>query len=383
MRPDERSPRLGPNEPLIGHEGSRSRLETPCLVLNRAVLSENLVIGARLARHGKKKLRPHLKAHKTAKIAALQRDLGASGFCVASVGEAAIFAELGFNDLLVTSTYATEGKMMRMLSLIDRGCRAISVIDNVDVGRRLARMAAERSLTVEVMIDVRMKRPRSGCATPSDARDIAKLVEACSNLTLTGLQVYAGHLSHAWRLEDRRQGWAEAQGRTSDFLAAVQEVCPRELILSGGSTGNAMWDVEDPTLSEVQWGSYALMDVEYLLVEPIESVWSFQPALLVATSVVSTNAQDVVTLDFGFKHVISRYGLHPQVHRGAPSGTDVQATSDEHGSLALPPSAIDLAAHVELVVPHCDPTMNLYDLVHVVDGDILVDIWPIDARGAF
>lgn len=375
--------RLGPNVDLIGIEGSRSRLETPCLVVDQASLRANLTVGADLAQRCGKALRPHLKAHKTARIAAMQLDLGASGFCVATVGEAAMFAGLGYNDLLITSTYATEGKMARVLRLIQGGCRIISVIDNLDVARRLAKMVAERGVVADVMIDVRMKRPRSGCAEPSDAREIATLVEASDCLELRGLQVYAGHLSHEWSLSERRAGWEAANRRASTFVEAVQEVCSRELILSGGSTGTANLDLNDPTMSEVQWGSYALMDVEYLHVEPAEGAWPFRPALMVATSVVSANAAEVVTLDFGFKHVVSRYGRNPVINRGAPSGTEVHPTSDEHGSLALSPGAIDLGALVELVVPHCDPTMNLFDQVHVVEGERLVDIWPIEARGAF
>ena len=36
---------------------------------------------------------------------------------------------------------------------------------------------------------------------------------------------------------------------------------------------------------------------------------------------------------------------------------------------------------LEVVVPHCDPVVNLYDVIHVVRADRVVDVWPIDARG--
>jgi D-serine deaminase-like pyridoxal phosphate-dependent protein len=37
---------------------------------------------------------------------------------------------------------------------------------------------------------------------------------------------------------------------------------------------------------------------------------------------------------------------------------------------------------LECLTPHCDPTVNLHNVYHVVEGDTLIDIWPIDARGA-
>ncbi|HBM87299.1 MAG TPA: threonine aldolase, partial [Rhodobiaceae bacterium] len=40
-----------------------------------------------------------------------------------------------------------------------------------------------------------------------------------------------------------------------------------------------------------------------------------------------------------------------------------------------------LGTTLTAVTPHCDPTVNLYDAYHVLEDDMLVDIWPIEARG--
>jgi 3-hydroxy-D-aspartate aldolase len=57
---------------------------------------------------------------------------------------------------------------------------------------------------------------------------------------------------------------------------------------------------------------------------------------------------------------------------------------DEHSALIAPEIGTQLQPGdlVSLTVPHCDPTVNLYDFYHVVAGDTLVDIWPVSARGA-
>jgi 3-hydroxy-D-aspartate aldolase len=112
------------------------------------------------------------------------------------------------------------------------------------------------------------------------------------------------------------------------------------------------------------------------------NVPAFETALFVATAVVSTNAPGYVTTDAGLK-AFATDGPAPEVAIGAPEGSRYQFFGDEHGKLILPDGAEKppLGTRIECVTPHCDPTVNLYDIYHVVRGDTLIDIWPIDARG--
>jgi D-serine deaminase-like pyridoxal phosphate-dependent protein len=125
------------------------------------------------------------------------------------------------------------------------------------------------------------------------------------------------------------------------------------------------------------------MDVEYNAVDLRgDGKPHFEPALFVATTVVSCNAKAFVTTDGGLKRFATD-GPKPEPARGAPPGSSYEFMGDEHGAL-IPPEDVRLAlgAVVECLTPHCDPTVNLYDHYHVVRGDELVDIWPVDARGA-
>jgi D-serine deaminase-like pyridoxal phosphate-dependent protein len=108
----------------------------------------------------------------------------------------------------------------------------------------------------------------------------------------------------------------------------------------------------------------------------------FETALTLRNSVVSTNAKGFVTIDGGYK-CFATDGPKPIVHAGAPAGARYEFFGDEHGRLifAEDGDTIPLGAAVELMTPHCDPTVNLHDYYHVVQGDQLVDIWPIDGRG--
>jgi D-serine deaminase-like pyridoxal phosphate-dependent protein len=154
-------------------------------------------------------------------------------------------------------------------------------------------------------------------------------------------------------------------------------------IVSGAGTGTFDLDPEARVLTELQVGSYVFMDVDYhRALADGRNAPPFETALFVSTAVVSVNAPGYVTCDGGLK-CFATDGPAPEPASGAPRGSRYEFFGDEHGRLVLPPGAPKppLGAIVECVTPHCDPTVNLHDFYHVVRGDTLVDIWPVDARG--
>jgi 3-hydroxy-D-aspartate aldolase len=128
-----------------------------------------------------------------------------------------------------------------------------------------------------------------------------------------------------------------------------------------------------------------VMDVEYGDVElRAGQPTVFEPALFVRTTVVSNNAAGMVTTDAGLKRFATD-GPKPRIARGAPDGAIYAFGGDEHGCVVFADASqsLPLGAAIECIAPHCDPTVNLYDHFHCVRGDDLVDIWPVDARGAY
>ena len=108
----------------------------------------------------------------------------------------------------------------------------------------------------------------------------------------------------------------------------------------------------------------------------------FATALSVEARVISANHTALVTVDAGFKAFATEAGA-PVIIGGAASGCVYQFMGDEHGCV-VPPRGVAPPALGDIVsfsAPHCDPTVNLYDAYHVVRGDTLVAIWPIEARG--
>jgi D-serine deaminase-like pyridoxal phosphate-dependent protein len=114
-----------------------------------------------------------------------------------------------------------------------------------------------------------------------------------------------------------------------------------------------------------------------------EDAHTIEAALSVQTTVISANGDGLAITDAGLKRFATD-GPPPEILRGAPEGSSYIFKGDEHGAIVLPEGIRDLplGTVIECLTPHCDPTVNLYDVYHVVRGDRLVDIWPVDARGA-
>lgn len=381
---------LGPNAALIGQPGSRDRLATPCLVLDRVGLARNIATAAAFCRDRQIALRPHAKSHKCAAIAYLQMKAGAAGLCVATVGEAEAFARAGITDLLITSTFSQPNKFDRAIALAAQGYRITLVADDPAMVDHVAARAAQRKTVVDVLVDVDLGRHRNGVTSAEQAVAVAKRIAASPALRLAGIQAYASHISHLPTYAERLAASQGCARFITEIRAAIAAAGYPLNHVTGGSTGTFFMDPGLDCYSELQCGSYVFNDVEYRGLDlddnkaHIESASPFAASLYVKVSVIGRNVPGRVTCDGGNKH-FSAKGTLPAFLKPPVEGAVYRPDSDEHGIIELPDGAVqpDLGAQFELIVPHCDPTVNLYDHFHVVEGDQLVDIWPIEARGAF
>ncbi len=372
------------NAHLLGMAEGRLQLETPCLLVDLDVLENNIATAARYAKQSGKELWPHLKAHKCVGIAKLQKSWGAEGFCVASIGEAEVFAEAGFDRLLITSTFCTNKQIERINALLNTGVNLSVVIDSLEIIEPLNRLCTNQN-KLNILIDIDMGRQRSGCSSVEHATELARQLLDAKNLNLEGIQTYAGQLSHMQNLTKRREAAREAESRADQFKKAIREAANlTEIRCTGGSTGTFMLDINSQPLTELQWGTYLFMDEEYSAIEydAAGSGNPFEPSLFVASRVISANGDSFVTMDAGNKRFANQYGVSPRPTRGAPDNATFKPTSDEHGCLMCQP-ILPLGSLVELSVPHSDPTINLFDYIHAVRGSTLTNIWRIDARGVY
>lgn len=379
-------PRPSPNTDLIGQPGGRNQLSTPCLILDIDAFERNV---ARMAAHCSDlgiALRPHGKAHKCVEIARRQIAAGAVGLCVVNIGEAEVFAAAGIPGILITSPLSTAAKMNRFVRLA-ADANVTAVVDNPDGAKALAAMAQAVGVRVPVMLDLDLGRARTGVTEVADAVDLGKFLAADPAFDLRGMQAYAGHLSHEPDHAARRGGAASAAKKIRTVVEGLAAQGVAIETVSGGSTGTCFLEPQAGGITEAQFGSYVFMDAEYDAIPLTEDDdRPFEPSLFVAVSVVSRSLPDQATADGGYKHFLGK-SVAPRIVRGLADGTAAAYAlwSDEHGRIDIADGGGELVpGHgIECYVPHCDPTLNLYDHLHVVRGDDLIDIWPIDARGVY
>jgi D-serine deaminase-like pyridoxal phosphate-dependent protein len=368
---------------LIGRQGSRADLNTPVLVLDVEALDRNIAAMAGLAAGRGVALRPHAKTHKSVDIAQRQIAAGAVGVCCAKIGEAEALADGGVTGILITSPVAAPRAVERLAALAARAEGLMAVVDHPAVAARLDAALGDAGARLGVLIDIDPGIARTGVASPEKAVELARAIAALPRLDGRGVQFYCGVQQHVEDYAERRAAIVERTAYLQQVIAALAAAGFAPPIVSGGGTGTHRIDLDLGVFTELQAGSYVFMDKQYGDCDLTgDGNAPFEVSLGVDARVVSANHAGLVTIDAGFKSLSTDGGV-AVVRDGAGEGAAFFFMGDEHAALAAPGIGERLAPGdcVSLIVPHCDPTVNLYDHYHVVAGDTLVAIWPVTARG--
>jgi 3-hydroxy-D-aspartate aldolase len=343
---------------------SKLEIPTPALLLDLDAFEGNLALMADRVKQSGKSLRPHAKAHKCVEIARRQIDAGAIGVCVATVAEAELMSSAGITGLLLTSPLADPLKMARVVAT-----GAMVAVDHAEqvAWYNAAGRSADR--TIDVLIDLDVGDHRTGARSTQQAIEIATAIGKASHLRFRGLQGYSVSGSHTSGIEARRQVSQSAFHSAIATRDAIARMGFEVEILTGGSTGT--WDIDTQLdeVTELQAGSYVLMDLAYgKLGLP------FRRALTVLTTVVSANHDGFVSVDGGFKAFATDRGYGPEAVE--LPGSKYRWGGDEFGYLDshnLP----KLGDKIEFIPPHCDPTVNLYDRIYVSRKEAVQAVWPV------
>jgi D-serine deaminase-like pyridoxal phosphate-dependent protein len=346
---------------------------TPALIVDVAALDRNIARMAAFFAAGPCRLRPHFKAHKTPEIARRQLAAGSCvGLTCATVGEAEVAAEL-CDDLLIANEIVSPDKCARVAALA-REIAVTVAIDSTAGIEALASAARAGGVTLGVLIDVNVGQGRCGVVPGDAAVALARSAAATAGLTLRGVMGYEGHLQP---LRDRGERDARARAAMHELVGTARRIrdqrIPCEVVSSGG-TGTYDISGRVDGVTEIQAGSYALMDTDYSSVGV-----PFEQAFFVLGTIVSRPLPERCVADCGHKSMTKDHG-HPSVR--AVSGATVTALNDEHAVIAVPAScALSIGDRVQLTPSHTDPTVNLHDVLYAVEGERVIDVWPIAARG--
>jgi D-serine deaminase-like pyridoxal phosphate-dependent protein len=356
-------------------------LETPMPIVDLDRLASNLDRAATYAKSHGLALRPHIKTHKSPRIASEQLKRGAVGVTCATPFEAEVMSAV-CGDILVAYPPVGAARATRLTMLPDSvkltvALDSLRAIDDVAAAAR----ASDRPISVYVELDLGMHRV--GVPHVDDAIALARAVCERPPLEFEGIAFYPGHVRDAVGQQASKLEQLDAALR--DALHAFDRAGMRPSVVSGGSTPT-MWNTHELSgVTEFRPGTYVYNDRTTAAIEAC--AWD-DCALTVLATVVSTAVPNQAVIDAGSKAL----GREPM--RGTDSEDDfgcvlgrndvvVKSMSEEHGILDLSSTTWrpSVGEKVRIIPNHVCVVVHLNDIIAGVRGEIVETTWPVAARG--
>jgi D-serine deaminase-like pyridoxal phosphate-dependent protein len=349
----------------------RDELITPALVLDIDAAQRNIDhMASELKQMGAATIRPHYKTHKSPDLARRQLQAGAAGLSMATVWEAAILAAAGMDDLFVVNTVAHPAKL-RVLAELAREHRMLVAVDEAANAAAVSAAAVTAGSTLGIMVEVDTGMDRCGTDSAADCLALARQVTELPGLRFEGITGYEGHCSMTPDHDLRHERQRAAMKFFTDVAGQLEAdgiPCP---IRSAGGIATWNWTAAYPGVTEIQAGTYVVMDNFHGRMVP-----GFEHSLTIAATVISRQSGKVI-VDAGNKSVADPADVTMVGH-----DHPVLRFDEEHGIFdAAGGSPLRVGDPVRLVPGYSPSTVNWYDAYHVVQGDIVVDIWPVIPRG--
>ena len=353
------------------------QLDTPSLVVDIGVLERNIETMHSFFRDSDVKLRPRVDVHLCPAIAHKQLAAGGTvgGITVTTLGQAEVFSQSGFTDILVANLVVTPQKIARLCSLA-RHAKMTVAVDNVRNVGDLSDAATEAGVALNVVALISTGPDQFGVEPGAPAVDLARSAADAPGLCFAGLMTAGDAILEA----DPERLESESRRRVQPVLD-TREMAERAglavgVVSTGGSYNYELVAVMDG-VTEVPAGTYALMDESYRAYRS-----QFSPAARVISSVTSLPEDGLAIVDGGHKAIGSDTGF-PSVD---VPGAVVKGLSAEHGSLILDVAAnglLSLEDRVWFTPYDMGDCVNLHDYMHVVRDGSLEAIWDIPARGRY
>jgi D-serine deaminase-like pyridoxal phosphate-dependent protein len=358
-----------------------SEIETPALVVDLDILHRNLRRVAEYAHQYGLSLRPHTKTHKSVLLAKRQLELGAAGLTVAKVSEAEVMLGAGPADLLVAFPIVGRGKLARLME-VARRTHVTVALDSLAAARELSEAAREAHVDVGVLAEFDAGLGRVGVTPGESLLQLARAIRELPHLEFRGLTFYPGHIKDLDAEGMRALGQlSELVGRIrADFERAGIEVA----IVSGGSTPTLFHSHEIEGLTEIRPGTYlfndlntvrsggcAMEDCAATILATVVSVARPGNMIIDGGSKTFSSDRPVKSTEVTFGHVVE-----------APAAR-FHKMNEEHGFIDVGNVDREFAVgdRVRVIPNHICVAVNLHERVYGVRGDLVEEIWNVDARG--
>lgn len=342
-------------------------LETPALLVDLDGMEKNLLHISAVLRDKPVRLRPHFKAHQVAAFSKAQMEAGAVGITCARVGHASALIEQGISNILIANEVVDDCDIRRLIELSSRA-EVIFAVDDPKVVSKIAKASERSKGQIQVLVDLDIGLGRCGVLPTHAAVALAQHVVS-AGLTFRGLMAHRGSV-RVTDLREKAKIVRDGLQKVADCKRLVESAGISVDIVSVGSTSDFRIVSDFPGITEIQAGSYLLMDSWYAPYAP-----DFHPCLSVLATVISSNRERIV-LNAGTKTLSGQRGL-PLVKDGR--GLHVAALHAEHTIIDVQDPFIPASVgdKMELWVHYLDATVSLHDSMVGIRNGIVEEVFPI------
>ena len=343
-------------------------VDTPAVLIDLDIALRNIAHAQAQANKSGVKLRPHIKTHKLPFFAKKQVEAGAVGITCQKVGEAEVMADAGLADIFLPYNILGKAKLTRLLALHQRITLSVTA-DSETTIEGYAATFTDKANPLKVLIECDTGGGRVGVQTPDEALRLAKMIDTAPGLAFGGLMTFppVGE-------PDKAEDWLR---EARDLILANGLPC--ETITTGGTPD--MWrDADTSVITEYRPGTYIYMD-RYQVGKGAAMLDDC--AATVLATVVSRPTPTRAILDAGSKALTSdTLGLPDHGELVGEPSAHVVGLSEEHGKVEMPAtSKLKVGDRVRVLPDHVCPVINLFDEVHLISGNNVVDVLPVAARG--
>jgi D-serine deaminase-like pyridoxal phosphate-dependent protein len=356
--------------PTLGE--SLDDLDSPQLVLDLDTLDANLLRMQTACQERRVDLRVHFKSLKCGGLACYLGKHGVDRFLCAKLNEAEVLAGTGVTDVFIANQVIGARKLTRLAALARRAKVRVCV-DDADNVAEMAAAAREAEATVEVLVEVDIGMKRCGVAPGEESLALARKIATAPGLRFVGLQGYDGHLQLLPDPVEKRTKALEALGQLVGTRGLIERAGLPVEVVTGAGTGTWEFAAGFDGVTEIQPGSFLLMDCAYHAVRP-----EFACALTVLATVVSGHPGWYV-LDAGSKAISKDFGMPAIKGR---TGEQVVKLSEEHTRVECTAGPA-VGERREVIPAHCCATMNLHRTCVAVRRGRVEAAWPIEASGRY
>jgi D-serine deaminase-like pyridoxal phosphate-dependent protein len=362
------------SEPFIGMH--KTELDTPALLIDLDKMEANIQTMAAYFTTVGTMLRPHMKTHKTPIITHKQIAAGAIGVTCAKLGEAEAAIHAGIRDVLIANQIVGAQKIARLINLA-RHSEIMVAVDSPQNVQAISEAASAKGANVRMLVEVNIGMDRCGVEPGKPALELANLIRQSPNVSFEGLMGYEGHTVANPNRSERDAAARQAMQLLVDAKHYLEKHDVAVSIMSGGGTGTFNITGSITEMTEVQAGSYVLMDSTYRNVQGVGE--HFDCALSVLATVVSRPAPNRIIVDTGLKVLAKEFGIPQPV---GVTGVEMTGLSEEHGKMVSDENvSLNPGDKLEILPTHCCTTVNLHDRYYGIRNGIVESVWEIAARG--